>query len=214
MLTIQNGLGALERVARRLPRERILLGIAEGFGASVTGPGHVAHTAMRSLHLGEPAGGISDRLRRVDEAWRLGGFPVRIHEDIVPVIWGKFLCNVALSGPCTAFGCTVAELIEPRGHRWEIGLGCMREAYRIGKAEGVPFTFDDPLLHVTRFARSLGNARPSMLLDHMARRRSELDAINGAVSHRGRIHGIATPYNDTICAVIRAREAEFRDDAR
>ena len=213
VLTIQNGLGAGERIAEFLPFERVLLGVAEGFGASVVGPGHVRHTAMRHIHLGDPAAGLSERLERVANAWRQGGFDVCVHEELTPFIWEKFLCNVTLSGPCTAIGCRVDELLADPD-RWAVGLGCMREAHTVGRAQGVVFSFDDPETHVTTFARALGKARPSMLLDHMARRRSELEAINGQVSSRGRLLGIATPFNDTICTIIRAREAAFDDDIR
>ena len=208
VLTIQNGLGAGERIAEFLPIERVLLGVAEGFGASVVGPGHVRHTSMRCIHLGDPTAGRSVRLEQVAAVWREGGFEVRVHGEIAPFIWEKFLCNVTLSGPCTAIGCTVAELLADPD-RWAVGLGCMREAYAVGRAEGITFSFDDPETHVTTFARALGDARPSMLLDHMAARPSELEAINGQVSRRGRNRGIATPFNDTICAILRAREAAF-----
>ena len=48
-----------------------------------------------------------------------------------------------------------------------------------------------------------------MRLDHLAGRRSEIDAINGMVPVLGREVGIATPYNDSMVAVVRAREAHF-----
>jgi 2-dehydropantoate 2-reductase len=48
-----------------------------------------------------------------------------------------------------------------------------------------------------------------MLLDHVAGKRSELDAINGQVPVLGRRHAIATPYNDTLVAVLRQREEAF-----
>ena len=51
-----------------------------------------------------------------------------------------------------------------------------------------------------------------MLLDHMARRPSELDAINGMVPVMGREDGFDTPYNDTLVAVLKAREAAFSGD--
>ena len=52
-------------------------------------------------------------------------------------------------------------------------------------------------------------ARPSMLLDHQARRVSEIDAINGIVPLLGRELGIPTPYNDMMAAVVRKREEAF-----
>jgi len=49
-----------------------------------------------------------------------------------------------------------------------------------------------------------------MLLDHHARRRSEIDAINGMAVELGRKLGIPTPYNEVLSAVIRQREAGFQ----
>ena len=53
------------------------------------------------------------------------------------------------------------------------------------------------------------NASPSMRLDHMAHRPSELDAINGQVVKMGKGMHIPTPYNESLCAVLKAREANF-----
>ena len=49
VLTIQNGLGAGERIAAHLPEPNIMLGVADGFGASMRGPGHAHHTSMKQF---------------------------------------------------------------------------------------------------------------------------------------------------------------------
>ena len=208
VLTIQNGLGAAERIAEHMDTGNVLLGVADGFGASLKGPGHAHHNAMKLIRIGEIGGGLTDRAERLAALWRNAGFEARAFEDIAQLIWEKFLCNVTFSAPCTVFGMTVGELM---GHaeRWEIALGAMLEAHALAKAEGVPLSFDDPVAYVTTFGERMPGARPSMLLDHMAGRRSELDAINGQVPVLGRRHAIATPYNDTLVAVLRQREEAF-----
>ena len=52
VMAFQNGLGAGERVARHIPEEHILIGIAEGFGSSIPEPGHVHHEGMRLIRIG------------------------------------------------------------------------------------------------------------------------------------------------------------------
>ncbi len=208
VLTIQNGLGAGERIVRHLPASRVLLGVAEGFGASVTGPGHVRHTSMRRIRFGRMDGGADPRLEEIARAWRAGGFAVETCEDISQLIWEKLLCNVTLSGPCTVFGCDVAEL-RTDSERWQVALGCMAETFAVGLAKKIAFSFDDPVAYVTAFAERLGDAKPSMLQDHEAGRLSELDAINGAIPPLARELGRPAPYNSTVCAVVRAREARF-----
>ncbi len=208
VLTIQNGLGAGERITRVLPGERVLLGVAEGFGASMVGPGHAHHNAMRRIRIGELKGGMTERLERLVGLWRQAGFTAEAYADIEQLIWEKFLCNVTFSAPCTVFDCNIAALMDDPA-RWEIALGCMREAYAVGREKGVNFSFADPEAYVTTFGRSMPEAHPSMLLDHRAGRRSEVDAINGQVPVQAEALGLDAPYNKTLAAIVRDREARF-----
>ena len=208
LITIQNGLGAGERIAQFMSTERVLLGVADGFGASMAGPGHVHHNAMNLIRIGEMNGGMTDRLEQITGVWQQAGFSAQAFEDIDQLIWGKYICNATFSGPCTVFDCTLGELMA-NPVWWEIALGCTREVYALGQARNIHFTFDDPVEYVTAFGNKMPEARPSMLLDHHARRPSEIDAINGMAVELGAQLDIPTPYNEVLSAVIRRREAEF-----
>lgn len=208
VMAFQNGLGAGERLARHVRERHVMIGIAEGFGASVPEPGRVHHNGMRLIRLGELHGGMTDRLRRMEELWRGAGFNAKAFADTQTMVWEKFLCNVTLSAPTAVFDMTVGELMAD-DEAWAVALGCMWEAYRVAQALGVRFSFDDPVRYVTDFAATIPGASPSMRLDHLARRRSELDVINGQVVELSRRLGLDAPYNQTLCAVVRAREARF-----
>jgi 2-dehydropantoate 2-reductase len=208
VMAFQNGLGAGERVARRIPEDHIVIGIAEGFGSSIPEPGRVHHEGMRLIRIGEMNGGLSDRVQRVAQAWHEAGFNVRAFDDVTLMIWEKFLCNVTLSAPCAVFDVTVGELMA-NPEAWKVALGCTTEAYRLGVAMGVQFPFEDPLHYVTEFAATIPDASPSMRLDQLARRRSEVDVINGQVVDLSRAFGLETPYNETLCAILRRRESLF-----
>ena len=208
VLTIQNGLGAGERIAQHMPTDNVLLGVADGFGASMKGPGHTHHNSMKLIRIGEMGGGVTDRLKRVEAVWQGAGFNAKAFENITQLIWEKFLCNVTFSAPCTTFNVKVGELMD-HPDQWQIAIGAMLEAYTIAQAKGVPLSFDDPVAYVTAFGAGMPKARPSMLLDHMAGRVSELDAINGIVPIMGRELAISTPYNNTLTAILRQRETAF-----
>ncbi len=208
VLTIQNGLGSGERIAQFMPTGNVLLGVADGFGASMKGPGHAHHNAMKLIRLGEMNGGLSARLSRVEKVWQEAGFNARAFEDINQLIWEKFLCNVTFSAPCTVFDCAIGELMA-NPVWWDIATGCTREAHAMGLAKQVNFSFDDAVAYVTAFGAGMPHARPSMLLDHMAGRRSEIDAINGMVPVLGQELGIACPFNTTLSALVRRREEPF-----
>jgi 2-dehydropantoate 2-reductase len=208
VMAFQNGLGAGERVAHRIPEAHIVIGIAEGFGSSIPQPGHVHHEGMRLIRIGEMSGGMTERVRELERLWLEAGFNVRAFADVSVMTWEKFLCNVTLSAPCAVFDVTVGELMaDPEA--WKVALGCTSEAYRLGVAMGIEFPFDDPLLYVSEFAATIPNASPSMRLDHLAGRRSEIDVINGQVVALSHEIGFGAPYNETLCAIVRRRESHF-----
>lgn len=208
VMAFQNGLGAGERVARRIPEEHIVIGIAEGFGSSIPEPGRVHHEGMRLIRIGEMNGGLTDRVQQLAQSWDEAGFNVRAFADVTLMIWEKFLCNVTLSAPCAVFDVTVGELMA-NPEAWKVALGCTAEAYRLGMAQGIEFPFEDPLRYVTDFAATIPNASPSMRLDQLARQHSEVDVINGQVVALSRELGLEAPYNETLCAILRSRESLF-----
>jgi 2-dehydropantoate 2-reductase len=208
VMPFQNGLGAGERVARHVDARQVVVGIAEGFGSSIPAPGFVHHNGMRMIRIGEMSGGLTDQVREIERSWTEAGFHVRAFADLQQMIWEKFICNVALSAPTAAFDVTIGEL-HANEQFWAVAVGCMLEAHGIAEARGITFSFDDPVAYVAEFASTIPHASPSMRLDHLARRRSEIDVINGKVVDLGRETGRATPYNESLCAVLRARESRF-----
>ncbi len=208
VLTIQNGFGSGEILAETIPQDRILLGVAEGFGASIKTPGHAHHSSMTRIRLGLYGGGSSQVLDQITRLWVEAGFPAEQYGDIDQLIWEKFVCNVTLSGACTITGLTVAELRRDPA-LWQIAVNCGLEAYAVGKARGVHFSYDDPVAYVTAFADKLGDARPSMSLDHLAKRKSEIDVLNGMVPVMAKALNIPTPVNEVVSALVRHLETKF-----
>ena len=205
VLSIQNGLGGPDTAAKVLGRERVLVGVVGGFGASMKAPGHAHHNGWELVRLGELAGPVTPRLEKVAQLWRSGGFRVKCFDDIDQLVWEKLICNVCFSGTCTVTGRTVVEVIDDPD-TWQVASGCATEAYNVARARGIKLDFTDPVAYVRAFGMKIPNARPSMLLDHMAGRMSEIEAINGAIPVQARTVGIAAPYNEVISALVRAKE--------
>lgn len=212
ILTIQNGLGSAEKVAAIAGSQRTMVGVVGGFGASMKGPGHAHHNGMEFLHIGEMDGGITERLETVADAWRAGGFEVSTFDDIDQMVWEKLICNCAYSGPCALTGLSIGEL-QAHPSAWSVATACAIEAYQVAQAKGITLDFNDPVAYVKAFGETIPNARPSMLLDHLAGRRSEVDNINGAIPREGAVLGIATPVNSVVVALLEAKESGFRTSA-
>ncbi|MCW5620176.1 MAG: 2-dehydropantoate 2-reductase [Burkholderiales bacterium] len=205
VLSIQNGLGGPDTAARVLGRERVMVGVVGGFGASMRGPGHAHHNGWELVRLGEFGGPITPRLQRVAQTWESGGFRVKCFDDIDQLIWEKLICNVCFSGTCTITERTIAEVMADPD-TWAVASGCACEAYQVAVARGVKLDIEDPVAYVHNFGSKIPGARPSMLLDHLAGRMSEIESINGAIPPAAEALGLQAPYNSVISALVRAKE--------
>ena len=148
VLTIQNGLGAGDRIREWIPAEKILLGIASNFGARLVGPGHAEHKSMKLICLGDldllqSKSNSRARLTSIAAAWESAGFEVKVFDDIRVPIYEKFIINCAWSGICTLTGFTVGSILDsPPAFR--VALNCAQEAFEVAHAQKIPF--QDPLL--------------------------------------------------------------------
>ena len=208
VLTIQNGLGSSDEIVNYIPQSNLFLGVADGFGASIIEPGHIHHNSMKLIRIGEYSGGISKRLKFIETIWTDAGFNVKAFENINQLIWEKFICNVTFSAPCTVYKCSVGELMKSE-QLWRVAIGCAQEAYEIARIKDVPLSFNDPIKYVIEFGKKMPNAKPSMLLDHLSKRKSEIEFINGRVELMGKELNIETPYNFMMSTIVRRIEENF-----
>jgi len=209
VLSIQNGLGGPDTAAEILGRERVMVGVVGGFGASMKAPGHAHHNGMELVRLGEFGGtGITPRLKKIEEAWSGAGFRVQVFDDIDQLVWEKLICNCAYSGPCGIAECTTGEVMaDPDLSR--VSAACATEAYAVARAKGVKLGFTNPVAYVRDFGSKIPRARPSVLLDLLAKRKSEIDVINGSIPRVGTTLGIAAPVNETVTALVKAKETRL-----
>lgn len=208
VLTIQNGLGSAERVAGILGGDGVAVGIVGGFGASIPEPGHVRHEGWEMLHMGSLTGPVTPRISTMASIWSEAGFTVSTYDDIERMVWEKFICNVCFSGTCAVTGLTIGEVMADP-HAWSIASGCATEAWTVGRALGVDLEIDDPVGYVRDFGSAIPDARPSMLLDVLAGRPTEIDVINGAVPERAKQARLQAPFNEVISALVRHRETQL-----
>jgi 2-dehydropantoate 2-reductase len=202
VVSIQNGLGGPDLAARALGEDRVAVGVAEGFGASIVAPGHAHHHGFGLIRLGERHGPVTPRLEAAAQVWREAGFSVRTFDDVQRPLWEKLVCNVAFSGTCTILGRTIGEVLDD-AEAWSVAAACAAEAFAVGRAAGIGFAFDEPIAHVRAFGSKIRGAKPSMLLDLEAGRRLEIDFVNGAIPRVGGEVGVAAPVNQTVTALVK-----------
>lgn len=208
VLTIQNGLGSAETVAGIVGAERVAVGIASGFGASRVAPGHVHHNAMRAMRFGAHSSLPHATVETIARAWTDAGFDAAAVTDIAAMQWEKLICNAAYSAPCALTGMTVGQVMDDP-EMASVSRAAATEAWTVARASGIAVAVTDPVAHVRAFGAQMPDAKPSALLDHEARRVSEIDVINGAVPRQGARVGVAAPVNATLTALIKAIERQW-----
>jgi 2-dehydropantoate 2-reductase len=204
VLPIQNGLGSADRIAGILGEERVAIGVVGGFGASVIGPGHVHHNGWELVRLGERHGPATPRIHRIAKVWEEAGFRVQTYDDVDQLVWEKLVCNVCFSATCAILERTVSEVLDDPS-AWHVASTCATEAYEVARARGIRLDFDDPVAYTRAFGEKIPDARPSMLLDVLARRPCEIDVINGAIPPAARALGLTAPVNEVVTALVKAK---------
>jgi len=213
VLTIQNGLGAADEVAESVAADRLMVGVAGGFGASIAAPGHAHHYGMELVRLGERSGPANERTERIAGAWRAAGFPVRTYDDVERLQWEKLICNVCYAGICGLLEVTIGGVLD-NPDAWDVGSRCAQEALDVGRACGVQLEIEDCESYVREYGLAISDARPSVLLDLLAGRRCEVEWIHGSVPRKGADVGVPAPTNALVTSLVLAKQAAARTLSR
>ena len=160
------------------------------------------------MRLGERSGAVTPALARVASVWRAAGFAAPTFDDIDRMVWEKLCVNVSFDAVGALHDMVIGEILSD-AEAWAQSQACLTETLAVARACGITLGFADPAAHVRDFGAKIPKAVPSMLLDHRARRRSEIDALNGAVAQLAREMGIPAPANERVTQAIKVREAAF-----
>lgn len=205
VLTLQNGLGNIEKIETVVDASQIIAGTSAN-GANMAGPGKVNHAGFGGTTIGELSGELTDRIRLIKDVLsptELG--PVLISENVMGLIWDKLLANVGIN-PLTALtGLRNGELMEVPETE-ELMDALVNEGIQVAKAKGIQLGYEDSLGHVKDVTRATAGNISSMLSDVLNHRRTEIDNINGAIVREGAKLGIDTPANAMVTKLIKGKE--------
>lgn len=206
-LTIQNGIGNVEKLTEALGEGSVLV-CSTMCSAIPIVVGHINQTHENKTTIGEIDGLQTERILNVRSMLQSAGFDTAVSTDIMAVIWNKFVLNVAINALCALSGLRLGEL----ARHAEMDMYQDRiidEVLAVVAAKGISLPDPDIRRTIKRHCWSKFS-KPSML-QHMERgRRTEIDALNGAVVREGKALGIPTPYNEALTAVVKGREFAVR----
>jgi 2-dehydropantoate 2-reductase len=207
-LTLQNGLGNAEDLEAVLGAGRVLAGTTS-CGATLLAPGHIRFAGRGPTVLGELSGGPSERASRAAETLRRAGFETSVSADIKSMIWGKVMVNVGINALTALTGLCNGELLDHPETR-EVLRAAVTEAVAVARSRGAALPWANPVEHVEEIARLTATNRSSMLQDVDHGRRTEIDAINGAIVREAAAGGVQAPVNLVLTALVKMKEKEAR----
>lgn len=218
-LSLQNGLGNAEAIARAADSRRVLAARVI-FGATVDTPGQVRVTVYAEpVLVGAPLAADNAGLIELAGDWAAAfaaaGIPAEPCADVGAALWGKALYNAALNPLGALLGVHYGALPEHPDTRALMDL-VIDEAFAVAQAEAVNLPWASPAeyrsIFYDRLVPSTYDHRSSMLQDLERGRRTEIDAINGEIWRRGIRHGIVTPTNEALTRLVRARQGCSRQE--
>ncbi|QQS13106.1 MAG: 2-dehydropantoate 2-reductase [Rhodospirillales bacterium] len=207
-VSLLNGIGGPETIARVLPSATVLPGCAYVSGV-IAAPGHVRYTgAMSSIVFGAPEGDAAARAKAADFAARCAraGFAAEMTDDVRGALWSKLI------GLCTNAALTSAARL-PAGPLYsdpdvlEVAAALIAEATAVARAQGVALPDDIEASTLARLKGFPPGMYASMYHDIARGGPIEVEGLSGHIVREGRRLGVATPHHLAIYAVLKPHRA-------
>ena len=205
--TVQNGLGNEEAIAQYVAR--VIRGTTFPAG-KILEPGHVQWDVKGDTTLGpfEPQPAPLAEVERLAEACTRAGMPTHAVADARGPQWRKVIFNAATNPIGALTGLTHGRVCERPDLRVLVS-GLVDEGKAVATALGIVLDADpEDLIDHAAKPEVAYDHKASMLQDVEARRTTEVDYLNGGIVRAGE-HGVATPLNRAIWALIKGMEASW-----
>ncbi|MBW1678597.1 MAG: 2-dehydropantoate 2-reductase [Deltaproteobacteria bacterium] len=215
-VSLQNGLGNLEQLIRLIGREKAMGGRVI-FGAEIPELGKVRVTVYaEEVRVGGVDKGIEySEVKEIADLFNRAGIPTLPTKEIEKYIWGKVLYNSALNGLGAILGVKYGILMEHETTR-KLIFNIVREVFKVLEEENKKVNWPDSKAYVRDLFERLIPATydhyPSMLRDIQNSKRTEIDAINGAIVKIADQHKFDVPSNWLITKLVKAKEKIARGE--
>lgn len=195
LMVLRNGVEHVAPFLARLPADRIVPAVVD-IPAERRAPGRILQRRDGSILTPDDAAGR-------DAAALFAHTPIAVSTtaDFATAAWTKLALNCA--------GAVNALILKPSGVAHDEGVAevmrtLVAECVAVGRAEGARLGDDLADSVVAGYRAAAPDGINSLHADRLAGRPMELDARNGVIVRRGAAHGIPTPANAMVVALIRA----------
>jgi 2-dehydropantoate 2-reductase len=206
--TVQNGVGNEEVLAEYV--ERVIRGTTFPAGRVVE-PGHVQWDVKGDTTLGpfEARPAPRDEIERLADACTRAGMPTHAVADARGAQWRKVIFNAATNPIGALTQLTHGRVCERPDLRTLVSQ-LVDEGKAVAEAQGITLDADpEQLIDHAAKPEVAYDHKASMLQDVLARRPTEIDWLNGGIVRFGDEHGVETPLNRAVWALVKGLEASW-----
>ncbi len=207
VLSLQNGLGNLERISEFVPKKRIILGTTD-FPSDLVSIGHIRSLGDGHTSIMTAEGGETPFLQQVCGLFDRAGLGCAITPDIMKTIWSKVAVN-ATANSITAVCRLRCGVLVDTPEAGELARHIVDEIVAVAAAEGTELDGAQLKANIFALMAEMRTHLTSTEQDVLAKRPTEIGSINGGVLQKARALGIPVPYNETMYLLIRTIEQNY-----
>ena len=205
ILSAMNGIESEEQISAAYGREKVLFAVAVGIDA-VRQENRITFSQQGKLFFGEARNpNLTERVKGVQYLLDQAGISYEIPDDMIRILWWKFMINVGLNQVSAILGAPYSVFQRSQVAK-ELIESAMMEVITVAKAAGVNLSEED-IQDFYSFLPSLSpDGKTSMLQDVEAKRKTEVEMFAGKVIELGKKYGIPTPVNQILYKLIKVIE--------
>ena len=202
LITLQNGVDSVERIAPILGADHVVGGIAY-LATVISAPGVISHTSpFAAMQCGRIDAKPDAKLAAFADAAKAASVDIKISDRINRDRWEKFVFLVALSGMTSAARSTLGPVMADDETR-AFYRTLMAETLAVGRAQGVPLS-EDYIEERMKFSEAAPKGlKASMYHDLERGNRLELDWLAGTVVALARKTGVPVPANEAVYTLLK-----------
>lgn len=207
VMTLQNGAGNDRKIEKYVAKKNIIIGTSKHNSVNM-GAGKVRHSGHGVTTIGSNLQ-ENVNLETIKNILEESGFDSEITDDIQRIIWSKLFVNLSINTFTAITRSPIGSMIDNK-YAWDFAEKMICEAVDVAEADGTHFSYMEVLNMVHHVCEDAGKGYSSMSQDVMNCRRTEIDAINGAIVQQAKLYNVPVPYNSLIVDLIHAIEGAYK----
>ena len=207
VLSLQNGWGNYEVISNIVTASQVMVGVNYLSGTTLA-PGNARQVGNPVAFIGRVGLPADEQVKKVASTLDGAGVKTTSSDLVLDEIFKKLALNAATLPTAAILRLEAHKLIENDGTIRAMD-DILKEMVLVAKAKGVQMEFQERRDYIHGLLKNAVGARGSMLQDVEAKRKTEIDVINGAIVKMGSEAGISTPVNQTFVNIIKALESTF-----